>query len=153
MSEILKNGASPQAVYSPAIGLLADGTDVTSGVAAEVSKDGAAASAAAGTLAHVGHGVWSYLPTQGDVNADSANVTFYKTGAKTVSVALLTTGKRVGALNDAPAAPDIAPLAANIVKVKAAVLDSATVSGNTATLSNGTTVVMDSSGNRTTTEH
>jgi hypothetical protein len=50
------------------------------------------------------------------------------------------------------AAPDIAPLAANIVKVKAAVYDSATVAANVATLSNGATVEMDVDGNRTTTE-
>jgi hypothetical protein len=100
MSEILKNSPSPQAVYSPPMKLLADGSDVVSGVSAEVSKDGGVAAAASGALLHVGHGVWSYIPTQAEINADAANVTFFKTDCGTVSVSLLTTGKRTGSLND-----------------------------------------------------
>jgi hypothetical protein len=74
-----RNAASPPIVAVGAIYLIADGTIQTTGASVRVKTGSGAWGAGAGTLAcDTDSGIWTYVPTQGETNAESFIVAVYK---------------------------------------------------------------------------
>jgi hypothetical protein len=74
-----RNAASPPIVAVGAIYLIADGTIQTSGASVRVKTGSGAWATGAGALAcDTDSGIWTYVPTQGETNAESFIVAIYK---------------------------------------------------------------------------
>jgi len=86
-----RNAASPPTVAVGVIYLLSDGTIQTSGASARVKTGSGAWGAAAGTLAcDTTSGVWTYVPTQSETDAESFLVAVYKASSTGAQVTVVT---------------------------------------------------------------
>lgn len=95
-----KNSASPPELHAKVVSA-ADGSAITSAVAAYVTPHGGSRGAGSGTLAHEGNGIWSYVPTQAETNYDAFSVEFAHASAVGGGPLVhIITDKRVDALND-----------------------------------------------------
>lgn len=115
-----KNSASPPKLFATVV-KAADGTAITSGVAAKYSTGAGSQAAGGGTCQHEGNGQWSYAPTQAETNVDGFGVQFYHTDAVgsgpnvsvVTSASVVQTGDsyaRLGAPVGASVSADIAAL-------------------------------------------
>lgn len=75
-----KNSASPPKLFATVV-KAADGTAITTGVAAKYSTGAGSQAAGSGTCQHEGNGQWSYAPTQSETNVDGFGIQFYHTDA------------------------------------------------------------------------
>lgn len=117
-----KNSASPPKIFATVV-KAADGTAITSGVAAKYSTGAGSQAAGGGTCQGEGNGQWSYAPTQAETNVDGFGIQFYHADAvgsgPTVSVvtsaSVVQTGDsyaRIGAPVGASISADIAVIEA-----------------------------------------
>jgi len=72
-----RNSATPRPITVGQVVLIADGSLQTTGVSAEIRKDGGTWTAASGSTS-VKEGVWSYTPTQGETDCEALEVLIYK---------------------------------------------------------------------------
>lgn len=87
-----KNAAAPPEIAVGSIYLIADGTVQTTGASARVRIGTGSWGAAGGTLAcDTTSGVWGYIPTQAETNAESFLVAIYKASCTAASVTVVTT--------------------------------------------------------------
>jgi hypothetical protein len=75
-----RRNTSGQTVYAVMVDATT-GAAVTTGVAVDVSKDGAAAVAGTGTLTHISNGLWAYTFAAGELDATATGFVFFKSGA------------------------------------------------------------------------
>lgn len=103
MSQFLKNTASQRVQF---VMIDTNGDAVTSGITVQISKDGGALGASAGSATHLGSGLWDYVFTQAETNADHVGLVASKTGAVPIALNILTTTKLNATLSTELAAVD-----------------------------------------------
>ena len=92
-----RNSATPRPITVGQVVLIADGSLQTTGVSAEIRKDGGTWTAASGSTS-VKEGVWSYTPTQGETDCEALEVLIYKASCyqawqEVITTAVSTYGK------------------------------------------------------------
>lgn len=75
-----RNSASPPPLFATVV-KAADGTAVTTAVAAKYSTGAGSQAAGGGTCQHEGNGQWSYTPTQAETNVSAFGIQFYHADA------------------------------------------------------------------------
>ena len=105
MSSLRKNVASQKIGFC--LNAIATGNPVTAGGAGNVSIDGGAQAACAGTFTHLGTGQWIYAPTQAETNGTNISFAFTGTGAIQVGMTFFTIGYD----------PTVANLPTNVIQV------------------------------------
>lgn len=85
----MKKNVTGQSVGAQMI-TIADGSDFTGTVTAEVTVDGGTKTAGGGTVTHEGEGYHSYAPTQAETNGDHIAFSFSGTGALTSTIQVYT---------------------------------------------------------------
>ena len=86
----MKKNVASQSIGAQMV-TIADGTDFTGTVTAEVTVDGGTKTAGGGTVTHEGDGYHSYAPTQAETNGDHIAVSFAGTGALSQTIQVYTT--------------------------------------------------------------
>jgi len=86
----MKKNVASQSIGAQMV-TIADGTDFTGTVTAEVTIDGGTKTAGGGTVTHEGDGYHSYAPTQAETNGDHIAVSFAGTGALSQTIQVYTT--------------------------------------------------------------
>lgn len=91
-----KNAVTPPEIAVGSVYLVADGTIQTTDVLARVRIGTGAWGAKAGTLAvDATSGIWGYIPTQAETNAESFMVAIYKASCTSACVTVVTTASAV----------------------------------------------------------
>lgn len=105
MSSLRKNIGGQKIGFC--LNAIATGNPVTAGGAGNVSIDGGAQAACAGTFTHLGTGQWIYAPTQAETNGTNISFAFTGTGAIQVGMTFFTIGYD----------PTVANLPVNVIQV------------------------------------